>query len=138
MSPAATPASRVSSIARVLGLARPEVWSLIAGSVFLAIGSIATLLFPRAIGQIVDRATGDGLGDLDRTALWLLAIAAVQAVAGALRYALFTTAGERVVTRLRADLFARLMDQDIAFFDRRRRASSPTASPPTPPSCKTR
>ena len=38
----------------------------------------------------------------------------------AARSALFTIAGERVVARLREDLFARLIDQEIAFFDARK------------------
>jgi ABC transporter fused permease/ATP-binding protein len=114
--------SRVSSLRRVLRLARPELANLVAGTAFLAVGSGASLLFPRAIGHIVDRATAQSTrpGALNQMALWLLLISAVQAGASALRYALFTIAGERVVTRLRADLFARLMEQDIAFFDEKK------------------
>ncbi len=122
MSAAPAPGSRITYLRRILGLARPELGSLIAGTVFLALGSSASLLFPRAIGKIVDDATGVGgsFGGLNETALWLLAIAAVQAAASAARFALFTISGERVVTRLRADLFARLMEQDIAFFDEKK------------------
>jgi ATP-binding cassette subfamily B protein len=72
------------------------------------------------IGIIVDQASKKGLGSLDTIALELLAVAAVQAAAFAIRYALFTISGERVVARLRSDLFARLMDQEIAFFDQRK------------------
>jgi ATP-binding cassette subfamily B protein len=119
MPPDAKPPSRSASIRRVLRLARPELKSLVAGTVFLAVGSAMSLLFPRVIGSIVDQATTHerSLASLDRTAMWLVVIAVVQALAFALRFSLFTIAGERVVARLRADLFARLMDQDIAFFD---------------------
>jgi ATP-binding cassette subfamily B protein len=119
MTRAPAPRFRVASFRRLMGLARPELPSLVAGTFFLALSSTASLLFPREIGRIVDSATspGKGLQSLDRTALLLLAIAGVQAAASASRFALFTIAGERVVTKLRADLFARLMEQDIAFFD---------------------
>src|SRR5260370_766779 len=42
---------------------------------------------------------------------------AVQGVAMAIRYYLFMTVGERVVTRLRARLFQSLVSQEIGFFD---------------------
>jgi len=120
MSSPPKPAFRAASLGRVLRLARPELASLVGGTVCLIFSSATNLLFPQIIGKIVDQATpraGAGSTSLDRYALLMLGISLVGAVASALRYALFTIAGERVVARLRADLFARLMDQDIAFFD---------------------
>jgi ATP-binding cassette subfamily B protein len=114
--------SRTVSLGRVLRLARPEVPSLALGTFFLAVGSAASLVFPRAIGRIVDEAIqpGKDLSALDRVALVLVGVFLVQAVAGALRFSLFTISGERVVTRLRADLFARIIEQEIAFFDEKK------------------
>jgi ABC transporter fused permease/ATP-binding protein len=114
--------ARADSLRRVLSLARPELPKLALGTFFLAISSGASLLFPQAIRYIVDGAVGQGksLEKLDQAAFFLVGVAAVQAAASALRYVLFTICGERVVTRLRTDLFARLMEQDIAFFDERR------------------
>jgi ABC transporter fused permease/ATP-binding protein len=57
---------------------------------------------------------------IDGAALGMTAILAIQALSVALRYYLFTTAGERVVMRLRQDLFASLMSQEVAFFDERK------------------
>jgi ATP-binding cassette subfamily B protein len=116
------PTFRPDSFRRVLRLARPEARSLVLGTFFLAIGSVAGLVLPKAIGNIVDSSAGPGksIAALDHAALALLGIAVVQAVAVAARAALFTIAGERVVARLRSDLFARLMDQEIAFFDARK------------------
>jgi ATP-binding cassette subfamily B protein len=112
-----------ASFQRLLSLARPERWRLVAGTVFLAIGSAMNLVFPGAIGKLIDAVSStDGAGAtlIDRAALILVGIFFVQALAVALRYSIFTIAGERVVTRLRSDLFARLMAQDIAFFDETR------------------
>ena len=114
------PTFRGASLRRILRLARPELASLAAGTVFLLIGSATGLVFPKKIGELVDDAARRGLGSLNETALQLLGLAAVQAISFALRFTLFTVAGERVVTRLRADLFARLMEQEIAFFDQRK------------------
>ncbi|MFO0760029.1 MAG: ABC transporter transmembrane domain-containing protein [Byssovorax sp.] len=121
MSAAPTPSPKVT-YGRLLSLARPEARSLVAGTFFLAIGSAMSLLFPQAIRMIVDDALAPGktAEPVDKAALFLMVIFGVQAVAIALRYSLFTIAGERVVTRLRATLFERLMAQDIAFFDETR------------------
>jgi len=118
-----------STVARVLRLARPEWPALAGGTVFLAIGSAAGLVYPQAMRLVLDGATGQGratvLGPpgpslVGRAALAMAALAVVQGAAISLRYLLFTIAGERVVTRLRRDLFRKVLDQEIAFFDERR------------------
>jgi ATP-binding cassette subfamily B protein len=115
------PAFRAVSLGRLLRLARPELASLVAGTIFLAIGSAAGLLLPQAIRYIVDQASeGKGVASLDRAALALMGLFVVQGIAVALRATLFTISGERIVTRLRADLFAKLMDQEIGFFDEKK------------------
>ena len=114
--------SRAASYRRIFRLARPEVASLAAGTVFLALSSGANLVVPRFIGRVVDRAIAPGapVAALDHVALLLLIAFVVNGVASAFRYALFTISGERVVARLRERLFAKVMEQDIAFFDERK------------------
>jgi ATP-binding cassette subfamily B protein len=116
------PTFRPDSLRRILQLAKPERVGIAVGTFFLAVGSAAGLVLPKAIGLIVDQSMGKGksVDALDRAALGLLVIFIIQAIAVAARSALFTIAGERVVARLRSDLFARLMDQEIAFFDARK------------------
>lgn len=115
------PAAPRATLSRLLALARPELRTLIAGTFFLAIGSGMSLLYPQAFKVIIDKAliAGD-ISYIDKAAMAMIAILAVQAVSVAMRYKLFTTAGERVVARLRQNLFARLMSQEIAFFDERK------------------
>ena len=116
------PAAKDGSLGRLLGLARPESARLAGGTVFLVIGTLMGLLVPQAFRVILDRAVGQagGFWTIDRAALALILVAGVQAVATALRFVLFTSAGERVVTRLRRDLFEHLLAQEIAFFDERK------------------
>ncbi|AUX40999.1 ABC transporter permease [Sorangium cellulosum] len=104
---------------RLLRLARPELGKLALGTLFLAIGSGIGLLLPQVIRKLIDDALGPGRGveAVDQAALWMAGLIVVQAAAVGLRYVLFSTAGERVVTRLRADLFRHLLRQEIAFFD---------------------
>ncbi len=121
-------AIRIPPLRRLAALARPEAGLLGLGAVFLALSAGATLLYPQAIRLVIDgalgrggsRLLGSGPGLLDRAAVALAALALVQGAAGALRYALFALAGERVVARLRRDLHRHLLDQEIAFFDERR------------------
>ncbi|WP_437601791.1 ABC transporter transmembrane domain-containing protein [Sorangium sp. So ce590] len=104
---------------RLLRLARPELGKLALGTLFLGVGSGISLLLPQGIRKIIDDALGPGTGveAIDDAALWLALLIVVQAAAVALRYVLFSTAGERVVARLRAQLFEHLLRQEVAFFD---------------------
>ncbi|GAB4200830.1 MAG: ABC transporter ATP-binding protein/permease [Sandaracinaceae bacterium] len=110
-----------ASIGRILRLARPEWRHLALGTLFLAISSAAGLVYPRGIQYLLDGALADPTGaSIDRAAIFMTGVLAVQAVTTALRYLLFTTAGERVVSRLRRDLYAAILSQEIAFFDERK------------------
>ncbi|WZX20660.1 ABC transporter transmembrane domain-containing protein [Myxococcus stipitatus] len=114
------PPSRLT-LRRLLTLARPELPTLVVGTLFLFISSAATLAFPRAIGDLVDEALGARSRErLDTIALVMFGVFVVQGLAMALRVYLFSTAGERVVTRLRKRLFQSLLSQEVAFFDERR------------------
>jgi len=107
--------------ARLLKLAVAEWRTLLFGSVFLIIGSGMGLAYPQAIRVIIDQALEAGSGDMiDLAALAMVGIFVVQGIAMGLRSYLFTVAGERIVTRLRHDLFTSIMEQEIAFFDERR------------------
>jgi len=107
-------------VGRLLQLARPEWKRLVLAFVFLAIGSTGTLIYPQSLRFIVDRALGQNDPHvIDRAALVMVAILVVQAAASSLRYVLFTTAGERVVARLREDVYRAILRQEIAFFDER-------------------
>jgi ATP-binding cassette subfamily B protein len=107
--------------ARVLRLAQPEWRTLGLGSVFLLLGSGASLVYPQAIKALIDGALSSGRSaDVDRAAILMAVVFALQGVAMALRYVLFNIAGERIVARLRERLYAAVLGQEIAFFDQRK------------------
>ncbi|HYV50229.1 MAG TPA: ABC transporter transmembrane domain-containing protein [Myxococcaceae bacterium] len=109
------------AIRRLLSLARPEGARLALGMVFLALGSTTMLLYPQGLKYLVDEVLDKGRADLlDRAALALIGVFAVQGVAMAMRFYLFSTSGERVVTRLRDAVYRSLMRQEVAFFDERK------------------
>ncbi|HUS65130.1 MAG TPA: ABC transporter transmembrane domain-containing protein [Kofleriaceae bacterium] len=134
---------RGATLRRILRLARPEAPLLIGGLLFLAIGSAATLTYPQGASVLIDAALGappDWAKGTDRErlleliALAMAAVALVSAAAMGLRFFLFMLAGERVIARLRQDLYRRIIEQEIAFFDKERtgdlmsRLSSDTAT----------
>lgn len=106
---------------RLLALARPEATMLLAGTLALLIGTGTALAGPALVGYLVDGVTeGSGRAGIDRAALWLLLVFALGGLATALRSYWFTVAGERVVARLRDQLYAAVIHREIAFFDERR------------------
>ena len=107
-------------VRRLLALARPEWRLLSVATVFLLVGSGAGLAYPQAVRVLVDAALDGGGVTIDQAALAMAVIFLVQSVAVGLRYYLFTIAGERIVTRLREQLYRQVVEQEIAFFDRRR------------------
>jgi ABC transporter fused permease/ATP-binding protein len=134
---------RGATIGRLVRLARPEAGLLAAGLVFLAIGSAATLAYPQGVRLVIDAALGSSpewAGKLDRgrlleiVALVMGGVALVSAIAMGVRFYLFMMAGERVINRLRRDLYRAMLAQEVAFFDRERtgdlmsRLSSDTAT----------
>ena len=105
-------------VTRLLGLARSQWRPLAIGTFFLLIGGAAGLAWPQAIKRMMDGAFGGGgVEAIDDAALILLILFAIQGVAIGLRAYLFTVAGERIVTDLRRQLFSRLLNQEVGFFD---------------------
>lgn len=91
------------------------------GIFFLVISSAAGLVFPRGIQELLDGVLADESGaSIDQAALFMLGVLAVQALTSSLRYMFFTRSGERVVARLRKDLYASILRQEVAFFDERK------------------
>ena len=112
--------SRVT-VRRIMNLARPQARRIMGGIIFLLLASGLMLVYPKAIGDIIDQAIKAGdRAQIDQIALTMGVVFVLQGIAMALRFYLFTTAGERVVTQLRQDLFASLMSQEVGFFDERK------------------
>ncbi|XP_030465204.2 ABC transporter B family member 27-like [Syzygium oleosum] len=111
---------------RVFSLAKPEAGKLIIGTIALLIASTSSVLIPRFGGMIIDIVSREikspedqveALNAVKNTILEIVLIVVIGALCTALRTWLFTSASERVVARLRKDLFSHLINQEIAFFD---------------------
>ncbi|GER54076.1 ABC transporter B family member 25 [Striga asiatica] len=121
----AIPAANVG-FGRVLSLAKPEAASLIVGTIALLIAATSSILVPKFGGKIIDIVSGDiqtpeqksgALKAVYNTILEIFLIVIIGSISTAVRSWLFSAASERVVARLRKNLFSHLVHQEIAFFD---------------------
>ncbi|KAF7822399.1 ABC transporter B family member 27-like [Senna tora] len=111
---------------RVLLLAKPEAGRLIIATIALLLASISNVLIPKYGGLIIDIVSRDirtleqqseALEELKNTIIYMVLIVLVGSLSNAVRAWLFSSASERVVARLRKELFFHLIYQEIAFFD---------------------
>ncbi len=108
-------------LARLLPLVAPYRARLAIALVCLIIAAAAGLVFPRVLQYLLDAAFE--LKDrraLDRIAVALLGIFAVQALMNFTQVYLLSATTERVVAQLRRDTFAHLIGLSPAFFTERR------------------
>ncbi|MBB4634902.1 ABC transporter ATP-binding protein [Longimicrobium terrae] len=100
---------------------KPHSGKLSIAAAMLLASTAMSLVFPTVVGRIMDTAFGaGGRQQLDRTVLFLLALFSVQAVMTFCQAYLLSASGERIIARLREDLFAHLLRLPPAFFADRR------------------
>lgn len=111
-------------VGRLLKIARPELPSLSWAFLFLLISSGVTMSLPFSIGKIIDGAT-ESSGTMfgmkqEYFYVGFAALLATGALANYGRIILLRIVGERIVTKLRSNLFKRTFVQNAEFFDANR------------------
>jgi ABC-type bacteriocin/lantibiotic exporter with double-glycine peptidase domain len=107
-----------ASASRLFALAKPEAGILTGATVALMLGTTCQMAAPALFGHLIDIASKDGTqAQLNKTAAELGLFFMLSAVFTFIRGSLYTLCGERVVARLRRDLFTHMTHQEIAFFD---------------------
>lgn len=107
-----------SSLKRVISLAKPEVGILVIATIALFVATAATVAIPQFFGQMIDDISNThNIAHLNRTLVLLAIVFSVGAVATFIRAYCFTVTGEKIVARLRTQLFVRIQAQEIGFFD---------------------
>lgn len=112
---------------RLVKIAKPESKALGVAFVFLVISSSISMSIPFSIGKILDIATKSGSGsdqllglDLPTFYLALAGVLACGAAANYGRIIILRIVGERIVARLRTQLYRRTFIQNAEFFDANR------------------
>ncbi|MDB4909694.1 MAG: transporter transrane region, partial [Gemmatimonadetes bacterium] len=105
----------------LLARLKPYPAPLIFGALALLLSSAIGLAFPLIVRELLDAAfvKGDG-GLLNKLALLLVVIFAVQGVLSFVQVWLITSVAEKVIARLRSELFAHLVRLSPGFFAEQR------------------
>ena len=117
----------MKEIWRLIKIARPELGTLGWAFLFLLISSAVSMSVPFSIGKILDIATqpegtNDMLFGLDMSTFYLAlgGILATGAAANFGRIIILRIVGERIVARLRSQLYRKTFVQNAEFFDANR------------------
>ncbi|KAI7892138.1 P-loop containing nucleoside triphosphate hydrolase protein [Mucor mucedo] len=114
-----------SDVKRLFQLAKPEMKSITAATGLLVVSSAITMSVPFSMGKIIDIVTHPTVDSylgltLPEFAGALSMVFVLGAAANAGRVLLFRIAGERIIQRLRNNLYQSILKQDMAFFDKNR------------------
>lgn len=112
----------LTEIKRLFTIVKPERWTLTCAIGLLTISSTITMAVPFALGHVIDIIyTADTLAmkqNLQNVCLTLTGVFLTGAAANFGRVYLMNVAGQRITRTLRSSVFAAIMKQEIAFFDR--------------------
>ena len=115
------PVTSPRPLGRLLPRIRPYAGRLVAALVCLVVSAGIALAFPQIVRHLLDAAfISADARLLNRIALSLLGLFAVQAVLNFVQVYLLTATAERVIAQLRQDLFAHLVHLSPGFFTERR------------------
>lgn len=122
--PNADDAPDVPSFGRLLTLAKPE-WTMLAVAFILMVGAEGLGLYnPVLLADAYDYlinpllTTSERMTEINGEMALVLILHGAGVVGGFFRVAIMQSAGERIVARLRYDLYSSILSQDIAFFDK--------------------
>ena len=106
---------------QLLPRVKPHAPQLVGAMICLLLSVAIALAFPQIVRRLLDAAFIEGNGALlNKIALWLVALFAVQAVLNYLQVYLLTMTSERIIAELRRDLFAHLVRLSPGFFTEQR------------------
>jgi len=100
---------------------RPYIFTFSLGMFFLFGGSLASLAFPKLLGDLVSAGNEGTLADsLNRIGIFLIIILVVQSVFSYFRTVLFVNVTEKSLANLRQDTFNHLIRLPLKFFEKKR------------------
>jgi len=112
------------SLGRLFALAQPEIPMLIISAVLMvgseAVNLITPLIVADAYDTLVDPTVLDEdvrMGEINRVMILAIIVTVAGILGGFIRATIQGVIGERVVARLRCQLYAHILKQEIAFFD---------------------
>ncbi|KXJ29192.1 ABC transporter B family member 25 [Exaiptasia diaphana] len=108
------------NVRRLASLAKPEAGIIFIASIAMLISTGSQIAAPYFFGMVITASMENGMAHLNRTILYLLGIYIGGSIGSMIRAWLYTLAGQRLVARIRKQLFNAIMRQEVAFFDTNR------------------
>lgn len=106
---------------RLYQYAKPYRWQFALGLVMLLFSSLASLAFPKLLGELVDAGhKGVILQQLDRIGLLLALVLILQSLFSYFRIRIFVTVTEKTLAALRQATYSHLIRLPMKFFSERR------------------
>lgn len=109
---------------KLLGYLAPYKGKFISALIAMTVASLLGLVFPYVTGQLVDSAlqgsSSGWFGSIDTIALTLILAIGLQSVFSFFQSVWFVEVGERALSDLRKDTYARLIQLPMSFFSTRR------------------
>lgn len=111
----------IRNLARLYKYIKPYSIEYGVGLFFLLITSLASLAFPKLLGDMVSSGSSGGLsGDLNRLTGILVGLVVLQAILAYFRTVLFINVTEKSMAQLRIDTYNHLIRLPLIFFDKHR------------------
>ena len=109
------------NLKRLISLSYHERFYILVAFLMLLVSSVSNIAVPYFFGLVVDAAQKfTDLNEMNKYVLYMFAVFILGSVAGGIRSWLFEFSGQRVVARLRQQVFSAIIKQDIKFFDTNR------------------
>ncbi len=109
---------RISALKELWPFLKPYKLMIFMASFALTLTAAVSLILPLAVRRVVDTFSSGNTIILDQYFLAAIGIAGLLSVGTALRYALVTRLGERVVTDIRKEVFGRVIHLSPQFFEK--------------------
>ena len=108
---------KISHLGGLWPFLRPHRMMMMASLLALVLTASVSLVLPLAVRRVVDTFSSENGVLLDQYFAAAMAVAALLALGTAVRYALVTRLGERVVTDIRKAVFARVIKMSPQFYE---------------------
>ncbi|MEY2991442.1 MAG: hypothetical protein RI946_836 [Pseudomonadota bacterium] len=108
---------KISHLGGLWPFLRPHRMMMVASLLALVLTASVSLVLPLAVRRVVDTFSSENGVLLDQYFAAAMAVAALLALGTAVRYALVTRLGERVVTDIRKAVFARVIKMSPQFYE---------------------
>lgn len=105
---------------KILRYTLPYKKTFALGFVFLILATATSLVFPKAVGEIVAVLQGSSRFTLNQIIGFLFGILVLQATFSFFRIFLFTRVSERAMADVRKDLYSRIICLPVTFFEQNR------------------